>query len=556
MDKKPAKTSFGKIGILTSLAVLVSAAAILALQAGSDYDMFLDAKASVYAREYNQAVNKYKQLIKQFPNSSYLVDATYWLAYSYEKSGQLEQAIKNYDSLATHFPQSRWADEAEVRTTILASHLVKSGQRDYEKYLFKGVKSRNRQIQLRSIFELAASGTPLAMPYIKQHFDQESDPMTRIQILMAVEESGSPEAVPLLKDIMNHDHDPLMRIQALQALRRIQDPAVYPVIRDFYFNEHNRAIREHAIAMLRQFQAAFAAPLFVDILRQEQNDRFKREALHFLERVDEPNIVNEIFQSIPFQSSTEIKLEVIDRFGSRANELRPPVLENIFENEKNPTVRKQVLQMVQYMGPDGRVAVVKSAINDEDPEIKAYAIQLTNDLEGHQTIHFYNRTIDDPNAIVRYKTVTAMTNKASEELLPLFSHTLQNDPVAQVRLQALEGLAKINSETCVPVLSNVITSDGNVKVRDRALELIDKLGNKSALLSVSNVMLKDPDPTLRFKAIDVALGIGGKEAAPYFKQVVVQEEQESIRDKALQLLYYLDPQMAREAEQELEKKYF
>ena len=161
-----------------------------------------------------------------------------------------------------------------------------------------------------------------------------------------------------------------------------------------------------------------------------------------------------------------------------------------------------------------------------------------------------------PNAKVRYTTVTTMAKKASTTLLPLLTQTLENESVDQIRLQALEGMAKVKNESCVPALNRIITYDANSHMRGKALELVDELGSKNALAAVSNMLLNDTDPALRFKAIDVALGIGGKDAAPYFRKAVINEENEVIRNKTLQILFYLNPQMAEEAKVELQKKYY
>lgn len=542
--------------IYVLLLILLSAASIFALQQGNDYNLYLEAKHSFYQKDYNDAILQYKQLLANYPQSAYREDAVYWLAFSYEKSGLFNSAIRTYDSLATYVPNSRWSNEATARVSMLASQFMKNGDIKYEKYLLKGLSSPNRHVQLRSIFELASTGLPQTFPHIIQYYKKEKDSFTKIQILMAVEESGSSAAIPMLQEIIENDRDPLMRIQALQALRRIQDPQIFPIVKEFYFNTTSINMREHAISMIEQFHSSFAAPLFVDIFKQEQNVNIKREALDYLEKVEQPEIINDVFGTIPYQSNFKMKLEVIERFGNRAPQLNSLVVGSVIKNESDPVVKKQVLQIVQNMRPSAMVSVVEMAINDNDPEVKAFAIQLTEQLDDEHILAFYKRTMNDPNAKVRYKTAVMMTSKASPTLLPLLLKTLENESVAQIRLQALEGIAKVKNEMCIPALNNIIINDQNTLMRGKALEIVDELGNKDALGSVSHMLQDDNDPALRFQAIDVVLGIGGKDAAPIFKRAVVNEENIAIREKTMQILFYLNPQLANEAKLELHEKYY
>jgi HEAT repeat protein len=536
--------------------VLLLAGSIVAPQSGDDYALYLDAKQFFYSKDYDSAIVRFKKLVTQYPQSIYCEDVVYWMAFSYEKSGLYKNAIKTYDSLATHIPNSRWADEATARVSILASQFVRGGEKKYEKYLLKGLGSSSRQIQLRSIFELALTGLPQTFPHIKKYYDQQNDPITKIKILLAIEESGSSAAIPMLQDIIRNDRDSLMRIQALQALRRIQDPQVFPIVKDFYFNTKSIELRGHALSMIEQFHSNFATPLVVDIFKQEDNTKIKKEALNYLEKIKQPKIINDVFETIPYLSSFEMKLEVIERFGNRAPQLYAPVVESVIKNESNSDVKKRVLRVVQNMSPYAMVSVVETAINDKDPEVKAFAIQLAGQMDNKHTLEFYKLTINDPNAKVRYKTLATMTSNASPALLPLLLRTLENEPVAQIRLQAIDGLAKVKNESCIPVLNYIIVNDDNNLIRGKALKLVGDLGSKKTLESVSHMLRYDIDPTLRFKAIDVLLGIGGKDAAPIFRQTIVNEDNEAIRDKMLQILFYLDPQMANEVKIELQKKYY
>ena len=56
--------------------------------------------------EYNQAIKKFKKLIKKFPQSPYTAKSQFAIGLVYEKKGKIEKAIEEYHKVAENYPYS------------------------------------------------------------------------------------------------------------------------------------------------------------------------------------------------------------------------------------------------------------------------------------------------------------------------------------------------------------------------------------------------------------------------------------------------------------------
>ena len=74
---------------------------------------FEEGKKALERKRCVEAVEKFQRLVNNFPGSSRVPDAQYYLAKAYSCSGDYVNAIFEYQRLLDTYPSSQWLDEAQ-----------------------------------------------------------------------------------------------------------------------------------------------------------------------------------------------------------------------------------------------------------------------------------------------------------------------------------------------------------------------------------------------------------------------------------------------------------
>ncbi|MCB0281327.1 MAG: GWxTD domain-containing protein [Calditrichaeota bacterium] len=99
-------------------------------------ELFNDGKEYTAEREWQKAIDKFQELIDNYPQSRYHDDALFWIGYCLENREQSKvDAYLTYGQLTSKFPESTWKDDAIIHQLDLAALFVLQGQVTYRSFI-------------------------------------------------------------------------------------------------------------------------------------------------------------------------------------------------------------------------------------------------------------------------------------------------------------------------------------------------------------------------------------------------------------------------------------
>ena len=180
-------------------------------QSQPDEKLFQEAKILIFDEKWENAQQKLEELIKNYPQSPWLVPAVFYKAKCLEEQqGREVEALTTYKEFLKLKPeQESLREEAEVSIIDLASKLYQKGKKSYLREIEKRLTSSNKVVKYYAAFELS---------YVK-------DKKVAVQ------------GIPVLKEILAEEKDPKLRDRAKIALLRINPQALQEIEEQRYRNQ-------------------------------------------------------------------------------------------------------------------------------------------------------------------------------------------------------------------------------------------------------------------------------------------------------------------------------
>jgi len=198
------------------------------------FDILKKAKEAIYNEDYEEAVEMLLWFISYFPESHELESALFWTSYSYDRLARAEEdrreaikleieALPFLDRLISDFPESEWADDAEILRIDIAFRLYQKGNREYTTFIEKSLLIHDRSkidIKLAGLNVLLRIDQKRALGILSDIALNDPDPKARKKAVFILGQSGAKEAATLLENVAEKDPEPTVRKAAATWLGR------------------------------------------------------------------------------------------------------------------------------------------------------------------------------------------------------------------------------------------------------------------------------------------------------------------------------------------------
>lgn len=228
-------------------------------------DVFLDAKAAVFKRDWSRARDRLKAYLERYPEGQYRDEGLFWLAKSLAAMAKrestqkkvmvlIEESVARLGELITNYPQSLWMDDAMELKIELSSELALMGDAPSKAFIEEIIRDKVDiaskiqedlvdqvnddieymfKIQMLGLNALMDLQPEAALPVLEKIAKTEADPMIRRKAVFILGSHFEEEAVDILETVEQNDIDADVKKEARYWLREIAEARI-PVELDMY----------------------------------------------------------------------------------------------------------------------------------------------------------------------------------------------------------------------------------------------------------------------------------------------------------------------------------
>jgi tetratricopeptide (TPR) repeat protein len=189
-----------KLKFLPFLMVIVLLASCSQTSKKSEEQYITDAKAKYDAKQYNEAINEYREFLKNYPKSSQAI-----YAYNQVAGIQIENlkdqlgAINTYKELAANFPETKEAKQALFMIAFIYDETLKdkeNAKQAYKNFLQKYPTDTDPNDKMsesaRTMLEVLESGKSIEDMIQQKINEMGNSPKTPVDLDIQDDPSGTP----------------------------------------------------------------------------------------------------------------------------------------------------------------------------------------------------------------------------------------------------------------------------------------------------------------------------------------------------------------------------
>src|SRR5260370_2595454 len=260
-------------------------------------ELYEDGREALDEDRYDQAQAKFKQLADL--NGPQTDAALYWKAYAENRWGKRDSAVTTIAELKRRFPQSRWQKDA---TALEIEVKQSTGQP------VRPADQSDEELKMLAIQGLMNSDPERAMPLLEKVINGSSSPKEKSKALFVLAQSGSPQAREILGRIARGQTNPELQRKAVEYLGLFGGPEARKTLAEDYASSGDASVK-HAI--LRSYMIGGDHERLFAAAKGEKDESLRREAIRQLGLVHRPNELEQLYQT---ETSPDVRREILQAF--------------------------------------------------------------------------------------------------------------------------------------------------------------------------------------------------------------------------------------------------
>jgi HEAT repeat protein len=543
-------------GLLLALMMVLLAAVLLARPAEGGTDDRKKAAGEAYKQAYKHLLDKeyaaaqkaFEQFVRDFEDSSFYDDASYWKCYAFEKStNDIEKAFECYRDFIEDFRKSKWREEAIERAFILAKKLSKTDP-EYSLWMRElGGSYEDDQVTLAILMALLETGDEEA---IIQLVEKTDNPDIRRRIVHALAECGSQRCLDALSDLALNDPDADVRRHAVYAMSDCDTPRCVDQLLEIARNEPDKDIRRHAIYALSEHDGEVevvnlmieilktesdkdirrhavyiivesedpaSAPTLIDIALNDPDTDTARAATYGLAEMDDPRAVEALVQIVKETTDKDMKRAALYALVENEDVSILPVLKDIALNETDVDLKRAAVYAIAEMDhePEAARILIEVFRTSTDRDVRRAALyglaEHDNEELGAELLKEAAKSTDD--AELARAAVYALDDVIGDDDVDLLMEIWEKSPFEEVRRAALMMMMEIGVDESLHVIRKVLKTEIDPETRMRLVYALEDAADEDAAVEILiDVAKNDPSRRVQRAAVHVLGEIGTEEA--------------------------------------------
>lgn len=321
--------------------------------------------------------------------------------------------------------------------------------------------SSNQRVRSSSVYWLGQVGG-------EQNFladivrNESEERKLRRQAAHAIGESRDRGALALLQTLYDSVKESEVHRSIVQAASDNQDQdGAFAFILRVARSDSDREARRTAVRQLGEFDRPAAIEELIKIYSTDADNEVKRTVLHSLAETKQPKAQTRLLELARTEPNQELRKQAIHVLSERGPEVIDDLIK-LYDTERAPEVRRTVLHSLAEI-KDNRVEDKLFAVarSDENVELRRHAIHLLGERAGKRSLDFLSATAQstDGNAEVQMQAVRAISERPTEEAVPLLIKIAKTHPNQMVRKQAIRSLGESGDPRAVEFFKEVLTKE-------------------------------------------------------------------------------------------------
>ena len=324
----------------------------------------------------------------------------YWKAYALNKAGRAADALATIAQLRKAAPQSKWLNDARALEMEIRQ---RSGQRTSPE------TEGDEDLKLMALNGLLNTDSERALPLLEKFLTGSGNSSKlRERALFVLSQSDSPRTREIVVRIARGQQSPDMQDTAIRYLGLFGGDASKQALADLYASSSDMSVKK---AVLQSFMVSGEKARVLAAARGEKSEELRKSAIHLLGVMGAQPELWDMYQAEP---SVEVKKSILHAmfFGGGSERLTEvartakdhelpkaaihslgvmgdktgPVLLSIYESDRDPEIRRQVLHGLFVQG--NVKAIIQIARNEKDPELRKQAVSHLSHMGSKEATDF------------------------------------------------------------------------------------------------------------------------------------------------------------------------
>ena len=255
-----------------------------ALQSDPAYESLKKAKELMYDDRYQQAIAAFKEITNKYPQSSFVAESYFWIAYSLEKEAKNdEKAFEANKFVVDSYPNSEWANDAKANMVKLAKKLYSQGKPRYKVYLQESGEDPDEDVKLAALTALGQLDSEEALPVLVDVLNSpKSSRNVKEKAIFAISQIGGAEAIKALQSAARNDAEPELQEKAIFWIGQEGGSQSLNTLLDIYKSTKNSQAKEKIIFAISQIGGEQALSILEGFAKDDANPDVQEKAIFWI----------------------------------------------------------------------------------------------------------------------------------------------------------------------------------------------------------------------------------------------------------------------------------
>ena len=292
--------------------------------------------------------------------------------------------------------------------------------------------------------------------------NESEDKKLRRSAAHAIGHSRERGIIPTLQGLYESVKDPEIRRSVISAAgNSIDEQPAYTFLLNVAKSDPDWESRRAAVRQLGDFKRDAAAEELMKIFNTDAHHEVKRAALRSLGETKSPRGHARLLEIARSDTNSELRKTAMRVLAERGEAAVDDLLK-LYDSEQVPDVKRSVLQsLAEIKSPRVEDKLFEVARGTDSTDVRRQAIRLLGERVGKRSFDFLSATAQstDGNVEVQVQAVRAISERRSEESVPLLIKIAKTHQNQLVRKQAIRSLGESGDPRAVEYFREVLSKE-------------------------------------------------------------------------------------------------